>query len=56
MKPAKGPGIAPPAKTAAAVRIALKTVAPVAFVNNGYNAKSPDNIVRTLFFTLLIYL
>jgi hypothetical protein len=36
MQPAKGPGIAPPAKTAATAGIALKTAVHAAFVSNGY--------------------
>jgi len=35
-KPAKGPGIAPPAKTAADAGIVLKTAAHAAFVSKGY--------------------
>src|SRR4051812_45124353 len=44
MKPVMGPGIAPPAKTAAVAGIVLKAVDPVVFVSKGYYAKSPDGI------------
>ena len=39
MQPAKGPGIALPAKTAAVARIAQRTAAPAAFVSKSYKIK-----------------